>query len=126
VKINLHIERIVVEGIDLTRRERQELATTIEQELIRRLRGRLGDHPAPPGRPEPHATGASDESPLGVRIARDLFAALPVQTHDEPPQPAARPATARPTTWPPANGRPAAAPTPPARPAGPGAVGTRP
>ena len=77
MKINLHIDEIVVDGISLTQRERAHLATALEQELARLLGQRAaGDRGAPAGaaRRGPHAHGGSA---LGVRIAHDVLAALP-------------------------------------------------
>lgn len=63
MRISLHIGQIVIEGASLTRREREQLASAIEQELVRGLAG--GARPPRPG------------DPLGQRIAHEVLAALP-------------------------------------------------
>jgi len=79
VKISLHIGQIVIEGASLTRREREQLATAIEQELVRGLAG--GARPARP------------TDPLGLRIAHEVLTALP---RDGVPRPGPGPAIPRP------------------------------
>jgi hypothetical protein len=75
VKIRLNIERIVIDGAPLTRRERAQLAETLEHELARlvRERARRGN-PGKSGAAEPAGRG---HSALGGRIAREVLAALP-------------------------------------------------
>jgi len=77
MKISLHIDQIVVDGTSLTRREREQLAGALEQELGRQLRrraaGKRGE-PAGGARRDPDAKGAAA---LGARIAGDVLAALP-------------------------------------------------
>jgi hypothetical protein len=60
MKISLHIDQIVIDGARLTRREREHLAGTLEQDLARQLRG-----------------GATGGSGLSAQIAREVLAALP-------------------------------------------------
>jgi hypothetical protein len=69
VKVSLNIDRIVVDGAGLTRRERAHLAETLGRELVRLVRDR----------PEPGAAapGGPDASSLGTQIARALLTALP-------------------------------------------------
>jgi hypothetical protein len=77
MKISLHIDQIVVGGASLTRREREHLARTLQQELARRLGQRAaGEAGARAGgaRRGPDAEGTSA---LGIRIAGDVLAALP-------------------------------------------------
>jgi hypothetical protein len=78
VKINLHIDQIVVDGPLLTRRERDHLATTLEQELTHQLRQRAADGRGTPARAARRGDGGQGGSPLGIRIAHDVLAALPV------------------------------------------------
>ena len=62
MKISLHIDQIVVDGLSLTRRERAHLATALEQELARLLRQRAaGERGAAAGSAPrgPDADGAS-------------------------------------------------------------------
>jgi hypothetical protein len=82
MKINLHIDQIVIEGISLTRRERDQLASTLEQELARQLRQRRrppGAASEPGALPQParRDRDGSAQAPLGARIAHELLAALP-------------------------------------------------
>jgi hypothetical protein len=65
VRINLHIDQIVVEGTNLTRRQRELLAAAIEAELTSQLRRRAGT-------PERAAGG------LGANIAGQILAAIPL------------------------------------------------
>ena len=52
MKISLHIDQIVVDGTSLTRREREQLAGALEQELGRQLRQRAaGERGEPAGAP---------------------------------------------------------------------------
>ncbi len=90
MNISLHIDRVTVEGARLTRREREELAVTLERELTRLLRqhaaGRRGPRAAA-SRPAGDARAAGDVwagSPLGPRIAREVLAALPAGTFGRP------------------------------------------
>jgi hypothetical protein len=92
MNITVHIDQITVEGPPLTRREREHLAATLEQELTRLLREQAAGRPArgpdsPGGRPPqpPPIPGGSlsphtPSAPLGSRIARELLAALPAGT----------------------------------------------
>lgn len=84
MNISVHIDQVTVEGAALTRREREQLAVTLEQELTRLLRqpaaGRRGPRPAaiqPAG-------DARAGFALGHRIARELLAALPAGTFGPP------------------------------------------
>jgi hypothetical protein len=80
VKVNLHIDRIVIDGATLTRRERDLLAGTLAQEVARQLRdpGSPDGHDGRNG-PHPHdRRGRDGAAPLGVRIAQQVVAALPV------------------------------------------------
>jgi hypothetical protein len=77
VKINLRIDEIAVEGTSLTRREREHLTRTLEQELVRELRQRAAGQQGPPGRADRRDLGGPAGSTLGVRIAHDVLAALP-------------------------------------------------
>jgi hypothetical protein len=104
MKINLRIGEIVIEGITLTRREREQLAATVQQEVARQLR----QHGEAPG------AQRDGGSALGLRIAHEVLAALPAGTfpgsaglpvaiQHRPPGPAAPgPATTRPATTGPA------------------------
>jgi hypothetical protein len=74
VKINLRIDEIAVQGASLTRREREHLTRTLEQELARELRRRAAGRQGPPGWADRRDPGGST---LGVRIAHDVMAALP-------------------------------------------------
>jgi hypothetical protein len=64
MRINLHIDEIVVEGTNLTRRQRDQLAVAIEAELTSQLRHRVSP---------PRAAGG-----LGADIARQVIATLPL------------------------------------------------
>ena len=73
MKINLRIDQIVVEGISLTRREREHLTTALEHELARQLRERVtraGGQPAvggwPPADVQPPAGAWTDQEAGGV------------------------------------------------------------
>jgi hypothetical protein len=66
MRINLHIDAIVVEGTNLTRRQRDQLAGAIEAELTSQLRQRISPPGAAPGRG------------LGADIARQVIATLPL------------------------------------------------
>ena len=84
MNISLHIDRVTVEGARLTRREREELAVTLERELTRLLRQHAAgrrDPRVPAGGP---AGDARAGSPLGPRIAREVLAALPAGTFGRP------------------------------------------
>ena len=107
MNITVHIDQIAVEGAPLTRREREHLAATLEQELTRLLReraaGRRGLRPAAGqpaqssagrdyGRPARGSAGSGGDdqqaaSPLGSRIAREVLAALPAGTFGRAPGP---------------------------------------
>jgi hypothetical protein len=96
MRINLHIDQIVVDGATLTRRERQHLAETLEQELALQLRRHAAGATtqlAPWG----HATRdqrtktRGRETRLGARIAAEILATLPLDA-----LPSARPPTAHP------------------------------
>jgi hypothetical protein len=96
MNVNLRIGQIVIHGVTLTRREREQLAATVQQELIRQLsRG---------GRSAPGAQRGGG-SALGLRIAGEVLAALP------------------PGTIPGSAGLPAATQRPASKPAGPAAPG---
>jgi len=90
MNISLHIDRVTVQGARLTRREREELAVTLEQELTRLLRQHAAAHRGPraaASRPGGDARAAGDAragSPLGPRIAREVLAALPAATFGRP------------------------------------------
>ena len=87
MKISLHIDRVTVEGAPLTRRERDQLAATLEQELTQLLR----QHAAGPCPTANQPAGdAQADSPLGARIARELLAALPASTFGLPVPPSPR------------------------------------
>jgi hypothetical protein len=79
MKINLHIDRIVIEGASLTRRQREQLAATLEAELAHHLRQAGGD-----GGDLPSLTDgwreAGPGAPLVSHIARQVLAALPLDT----------------------------------------------
>ena len=47
MNITVHIDQITVEGAPLTRREREHLAATLEQELTRLLREQAAGRSAP-------------------------------------------------------------------------------
>ncbi len=83
MKINLHIDQIVIGGPSLTRREREHLARDLEQELARQLHRRIaaergaaaqGSRPGRDAGPGPDAHGTSA---LESRIAGDVLAVLP-------------------------------------------------
>jgi hypothetical protein len=74
VRVNLHIDRIVVNGTSLTRREREQLARTLEQELGHQLRVRIT------GAQGERGSGRHGTSQLAGRIATEVLAALPVGT----------------------------------------------
>jgi hypothetical protein len=79
MKINLHIERIVIEGDTLTRRQREQLAATLEAELAHQLRQAAqagGDLPSMTNGWSEAGPGAS----LSSHIARQVLAALPLDT----------------------------------------------
>jgi hypothetical protein len=82
MKINLRIGEIVIEGITLTRREREQIGMTVQQELARRL--------SQGGTSEPGAQ-RHDGSALGLRIAHEVLAALPAGTFRAAGLPVARP-----------------------------------
>jgi hypothetical protein len=82
VKFSLHIDQVVVEGTSLTRREREHLAATLEQELARQLRQRAAGERANHAGSGPGAGARQDQdarsaSLLGSRIAHEVLAALP-------------------------------------------------
>jgi hypothetical protein len=85
--ISVHIDQVMVEGAALTRREREQLAVTLEQELTRLLRQRAAGRPAPPPIASQPAGDARAGVTLGRRIAGELLAALPASTFG-PPVPA--------------------------------------
>ncbi|MGO9220285.1 MAG: hypothetical protein ACLPN6_30925 [Streptosporangiaceae bacterium] len=82
MKINLHIDQIVIDGPSLTRREREHLARDLELELARQLHLYIaGERGAARGsRPRGDAgpdLDADRRSALGSRIAGEVLAALP-------------------------------------------------
>jgi hypothetical protein len=81
MKINLRIGEIVIEGITLTRREREQIGATVQQELARWLSHR--------GTSEPGAQ-QREGSALGLRIAHEVLAALPAGTFPGTGPPVAR------------------------------------
>jgi hypothetical protein len=71
MKVNLRIERLVLDGVELTRRERAALAGAIERELRLQL--------APPARARPQLAATIPDGRAGARverIGRDIAAAL--------------------------------------------------
>jgi hypothetical protein len=85
MKLNLRIGQIVIEGTTLTRREREQVAATVEQELARQL----SQHGA-----STRGTAQGGGSTLGLRIAHEVLAALPPGTFPRgasPPQARQRP-----------------------------------
>jgi hypothetical protein len=76
--ISLRIDQIVIEGAALTRRERAQLASDLENELAALLRQRTGRG----GLAAPAATRerAAPGSALATQIAREVLAALPPDT----------------------------------------------
>lgn len=85
MKIRLSIERIVIDGTDLTRHEQAHLAETLERELVRLLRERADGGST--GRIPAVAPHSQVRSALGSRIARELLAALPPGTFGPPVPP---------------------------------------
>ena len=77
MKISLHIDQIVVDGTSLTRREREQLARALEQELGRQLRRRAAGKRGEPAGAARRGTDAEGAAALGARIAGDVLAALP-------------------------------------------------
>jgi hypothetical protein len=77
VNVHVHIDRLVVDGPSLSRRERERLVQTLEQDLARHLRQGVTGGDGERGRPT-----------LGGLIAAEVVAALPVD---------ARPVTAHPS-----------------------------
>jgi hypothetical protein len=77
MKISLHIDQIVVEGASLTRREREHLAGTLEQELTRQLRRRAAGEAGAPAGAARQDLAAAGTAALGARIAGEVIAALP-------------------------------------------------
>jgi hypothetical protein len=65
VRVAVHIERLVLDGIELTHRERAALGPTIERELRRRTEGTNG-----------RAVARSRATPRVTRIGRDVAAAV--------------------------------------------------
>lgn len=90
MNVNLRIGQIVIHGITLTRREREQLAATVQQELIRQLSRGGGGTPG-----ARHGGGSA----LGLRIASEVLAALPAGTFPGsagPPAARQRPASGPP------------------------------
>ena len=88
MKMRLNIERIVVDGVPLTRRERAQLAETLEHELARLLRERAGGIPGrsgTTGRSSGATPAGHGHSALGGRIAHEVLAVLPRGTVGPPP-----------------------------------------
>ena len=85
MNISVHIDQVTVEGAALTRREREQLAVTLEQELTRLLRQRAAGRALAqrPAAIQP-AGDARAGFALGHRIARELLAALPAGTFGPP------------------------------------------
>jgi hypothetical protein len=81
MKIDLRIGEIVIEGITLTRREREQIAMTVQQELAHRLSQRGTSQVGAQRR---------EGSALGLRIAHEVLAALPAGTFPATGLPAAR------------------------------------
>jgi hypothetical protein len=81
MKINLRISEIVIEGITLTRREREQIGLAVQQELAHRLSQRGTSEPAARRR---------EGSALGVRIAHEVLAALPADIFPATGKPVAR------------------------------------
>lgn len=90
MKISLHIDQVTVEGAPLTRRERDQLAATLERELTRLLRQRAAGRSGPRPTADLPAGDARAGSPLGARIAGELLAALPASTFGLPVPPPPR------------------------------------
>ena len=82
MKINLRIGEIVIEGITLTRREREQIGTTVQQELAHRLSQRGASE---------HGAQRHEGSALGLRIAHEVLAALPADAFPGAGLPVARP-----------------------------------
>lgn len=83
MKINLHIDRLVLEGIDLPHAQRPVLQTAVEAELGRLLaEGGIGADLAGGGAvPSVRASGfemGADGNPdqLGTRIARSVYGGI--------------------------------------------------
>jgi hypothetical protein len=98
MKLELRIERLVIEGPALSLRERARLLEVIRGELIRRIdptaaSARPGDPSVDSARPRSRSSGAS--STLGTRIAAAVYDALPA---DAARLQIARPGPSRPQT----------------------------
>lgn len=65
--IQLHIDRLVLDGVDLSQRERQQLRASIESELVRLL-GERGLHP-----------GLSGGMAVPTLVATQVHLGLPAQ-----------------------------------------------
>jgi hypothetical protein len=96
----IKIERLVIDGIELSRRERDALGPAIAREL-RRLAGGPAREPADSGEPRHRSAGSAVDG-----IAREVAAAVHRATATARGRPAAAP-RARPTAGPVA-GRPSA------------------
>jgi hypothetical protein len=83
MNIRLHIDQVTVEGARLTRREREQLAATLQDELSRLLLRRAGGRRGPRPASQP-AWDTRASSPLGTRIARKVLTALPAGTFGRP------------------------------------------
>jgi hypothetical protein len=81
MNITLRIGEIVIEGVTLTRREREQIGATVQQELAHRLSQRGTGVPGAPRR---------EGSALGLRIAHEVLAALPAGTFPGAGLPVAR------------------------------------
>ena len=71
MNVNLRIGQIVIHGVTLTRREREQVVSTVQQELAHQLSQRSGSAPS---------TRQGGSSALGLRIAHEVLAALPAGT----------------------------------------------
>jgi hypothetical protein len=74
MRVNVHIDRIVVDGASLTRRQRDRLAQNLGDEIGRQLRRRMAGRPVA-------AAGGGGGGPggsLAATIALDVVAAVPV------------------------------------------------
>ncbi len=83
MKINLHIERLVLEGLPLTQRQGPLVQRAVEMELARLFAGGLLTTGLRSGGTIPHAAGtplqlAREASPrqLGTQIAQSVYEGL--------------------------------------------------